>query len=86
VARPRVADREGGLQKLRVAADILNKQSPTADRGGPPAWGLGGGLTTATVNKLYVLRIICKGLGNGLILWHDLSTENGYDIWQMEYQ
>jgi len=25
----------------RVAADILNKQWRSADRGGPPAWGLG---------------------------------------------
>ena len=25
----------------RVAANKLNKQSRTADKGGPPAWGLG---------------------------------------------
>jgi hypothetical protein len=31
---------------IEVAAIILNKQSQTADRGCPPAWGLGGGLTT----------------------------------------
>ena len=30
----------------RVAANILNKQSQSADRGGPPAWGLGELLTT----------------------------------------
>ena len=30
----------------RVAANILNKQSRTADMGSPPAWGLGEVLTT----------------------------------------
>jgi len=30
----------------RVAVNILNKQSQTADRGGPPAWGMGEVLTT----------------------------------------
>ena len=30
----------------RVAANISNKQSWTADRCGPPAWGLGKVLTT----------------------------------------
>ena len=29
-----------------VAANILNKLSRTADKGGPPAWGLGEVLTT----------------------------------------
>jgi hypothetical protein len=38
MARPQVAD--GGY------ANILNKQSRAADKGGPPAWGLGVGLTT----------------------------------------
>jgi hypothetical protein len=44
VARPQVADGGDGLQTWRVAANILNKQSRTADRGGPPACGLGEGL------------------------------------------
>ena len=30
----------------RVTANILNKQSRTADRGGPPTWGLGEVVTT----------------------------------------
>jgi len=30
----------------RVVANILNKQSRTADKGGPPPWGLGEVLTT----------------------------------------
>jgi hypothetical protein len=43
MVRPRVADRGDGLQIWRVAANIFNKQSRTADRGGPTAWGLVGG-------------------------------------------
>jgi hypothetical protein len=40
MARPQVADGGDGLQIWRVAANILNKQSRTADKGGPPAWGV----------------------------------------------
>jgi hypothetical protein len=46
MARPQVADRGEGLQIWRTAANILNKQSRTADKGWHLAWGLGGGLTT----------------------------------------
>jgi hypothetical protein len=42
-ARPQVADGGDGFKIWRVAANIMNKLSRTADRGGPPAWGLGGG-------------------------------------------
>jgi hypothetical protein len=38
---------EEGCPIWRVASCILNKQSRTADKGRPPAWGLGEGLTTA---------------------------------------
>jgi len=31
----------------RVAANVLNKQSQSADRGSPPAWGLGEVVTTS---------------------------------------
>jgi hypothetical protein len=41
MARPRIADRGVGLQIWMVAANILNKQSRTADRGWPSS--LGGG-------------------------------------------
>jgi hypothetical protein len=41
-----VADGGDGLQIWRVAADILNKQSQTEDRGWPSSLGVGrGGLT-----------------------------------------
>jgi hypothetical protein len=43
---PQVVDGGDALLVWMVAADILNKQSQKADKGGPPAWGLGVGLTT----------------------------------------
>jgi hypothetical protein len=42
MARPKVADRGEGLQIWRAAANILNKQSRTADRGWPSSLGVGG--------------------------------------------
>jgi hypothetical protein len=41
MARPRVADRGDGLQIWRVAANILNKQSRTADSGRSSSLGVG---------------------------------------------
>jgi len=58
-----------GLEIRRVAANILNKQSRTADKGGPPALGLGVGLTTPHRIKCFLLRNVSKRLGPGLILW-----------------
>jgi hypothetical protein len=46
MASPRVADRGDGLQIWRVAANILNKQSSTADSGWSSRLGDGRGLTT----------------------------------------
>jgi len=51
----------------------LNSQrQPT--RGGPPACGLGVGLTTPHRKKSNALRNVSKGLGPVLILWNDLSN------------
>jgi hypothetical protein len=46
MARPQVADGGDALQVWRVAVNILNRQSRTAYKGGPPAWRLGVRLTT----------------------------------------
>jgi hypothetical protein len=43
MARPQVADREDTLQIWRVATNILNKQSRTADKGWPSTLGVGRG-------------------------------------------
>jgi hypothetical protein len=57
MARPQVADGGDGLQIWKVAANILNKQSRTADRGGPPAKRLGVGLTTPRLKNKLVTKI-----------------------------
>jgi hypothetical protein len=46
MARPQVADGGEGLQIWRVVANILNKQSRTADKGWPSSLGVGRGITT----------------------------------------
>jgi hypothetical protein len=43
MARPQVADGGDGLQIWRVAANILNKQSRTADKGWSSSLGFGRG-------------------------------------------
>jgi hypothetical protein len=54
MSRPRVAGREDGLQIWRVAANILNNHSRTADRGWPSSLGVVWEVITPTVKKLYV--------------------------------
>jgi hypothetical protein len=73
MARPQVEDGGDGLRIWWVTANILNKQSQAADMG-PPAWGLGVGLTNTHRKKVSLLRNITKGLGHGRIIWtNDLS-------------
>jgi hypothetical protein len=43
------------LQIRRVAINISNKQSRIADKGGPPAWGLGELATTSHLKTLTML-------------------------------
>jgi hypothetical protein len=68
MARPQVADKGDGFQIWRVAANILNKQSRTAEREWPSTLVVGRGLTTPHRKTLYLLRSIYKGLVNGRIL------------------
>jgi hypothetical protein len=76
MARPQVADGGDGLQMWRVAANILNKQSRTADMAWSSSLGVGRGLTTPTVKPFNLLRIVTKSLGPGRILWqNDVGTE-----------
>jgi hypothetical protein len=46
MARPRIADEEHSLQIWRLATNILNTQSQTADKRCSSSLGLGEGLTT----------------------------------------
>jgi hypothetical protein len=50
----------------------LSSSQPTV--GGPPAWGLGGGLTNLPRKTQCLLRITTHSLGTGRITWHNLST------------
>jgi hypothetical protein len=56
MARFQVADRGAGLQIWRVAVNILNKQSRTADRGWSSSLGAGRRLTTPTVKIIFVAK------------------------------
>jgi len=62
----------------RVAANILNKQSRTADKGWSPCLGIGRGANNSSLLKRISLRNIHRqSLGPGLTLWYDLSKEKG---------
>jgi hypothetical protein len=53
----RILRLDGGdvLQIWRVTVNILTKQSHTSDRGWPSSLAVGWGLTTPTINELYLL-------------------------------
>jgi hypothetical protein len=48
MARPQVADGEDGLQIWRVVANVLNKQSRTADTGWSSSLGVGRGANNSS--------------------------------------
>jgi hypothetical protein len=52
MARPQVVDGEDGLQVWRITANILNKQSHTANKGWSSCLGFGVGLQLTVKNKL----------------------------------
>jgi hypothetical protein len=62
MTRPQVAGGGDALKLWRAAANILNKQSRTADKDGPPAWRLDVGL------KIRLLRKTTRSLGPGRIV------------------
>jgi hypothetical protein len=49
MSRPQVADGGDGLQIWRVAANILNKQSRTADKGWSSSFGVGRGANNSSL-------------------------------------
>jgi hypothetical protein len=55
MALAQVADGGDGLQIWRVAANILNKQSRTADRGWPSSLGVGRGANNP--HRKYILYL-----------------------------
>jgi hypothetical protein len=62
MARPQVADGGDGLQLWREAANILNKQLRTADKGWSSSLGIGRGLTTPLREKISLLRNVHEAL------------------------
>jgi len=53
---------QDGLQMWRLAANILNKQSRTANKGDPSAWELGKGLITPHTKKINFSRNVTQCL------------------------
>jgi hypothetical protein len=59
----------------RVAANILIKQSRTADKGWSSSLGVGQGAYSSSLWKRIMLRAVHAGLGPGLILCYDIVTD-----------
>ena len=63
----------------RVTANILNKQSRTADTGFSSSLGAGRCANNSSQNKRIMLRNVnTESLGSVLILWHDPNNGNIY--------
>ena len=61
----------------RAAANILNKQSRTAEKGWSFSMGVGPDANNSSLLKHILLRNIHRqSLGPGLILWYDTSNES----------
>jgi hypothetical protein len=69
MTRPQVADRGDGLQIWRVAANILNEQSWTADSGWSSSLGVGRELTSFPRKNQYLLRNTTQSFGPRQIIW-----------------
>jgi hypothetical protein len=54
-----------GLQQWRLAANILNKQSRTDNKGWPSSLGVGSGVNNPSPRKRNLLRKLLKSLGLG---------------------
>jgi hypothetical protein len=68
MARPQVADGGNGLQIWKVAENILNKHSRTADEGWFSYLGVGRWANNSSPYKIILLRKFKRSLGHGLIL------------------
>jgi hypothetical protein len=60
MARPQVADGGDALQLRRVAANILNKQSRTAEKGWSSSLGVGHGANNSSQEKNKLVTNIQK--------------------------
>jgi hypothetical protein len=67
MAPPQVADEGDGLQIWRAAANVLNKQSRTVDKGWSSSLTIGRGANNSPQKKKKILRNVTKGLALGRI-------------------
>jgi hypothetical protein len=67
MARPQVADGGDALQVWRVAANILNNQSRTADKRWSSSFGVGREANNSHRKKISLLRKYTRSLGPGRI-------------------
>jgi hypothetical protein len=80
MARPQVADGGDGLQIWRVAANILNKKSRTADRG----WSSDLGVGWAANNSLICYEPYDRALDQDGFFGTTQAPKNEYEIWHLE--
>jgi len=66
--RPLVADGGNGLQIRKVAANILNKQSLTADNGWPSSLLVGRVSNSSSPKTFNLFRNVTQGTGVGGLL------------------
>ena len=70
----------------RVAANILNKQSRTADKEWSSSLGVGGGPNNSSPLTRNLLRNIhIQSLGPGLIFGTTQAKKEGHEIWYVEF-
>ena len=70
----------------RVAANVLNKQLRTADKGWSSSLGsFGEVLTTPHSKSVSCYESHTESLGHGLILGYDLSSGKSHEIWYLEW-
>jgi len=70
--------KEEQLPIWRVTANILNKQSRTADKGWSSILGVGSGANNSSLQKRILLQNVYKeSLGPGLILLCDIRNGKG---------
>jgi hypothetical protein len=62
MVHPQLMDGGEGLQIWKISANILNKQLWTAERGDPPAWGLGVELRSPHHKKLVCYELSQRAL------------------------
>jgi hypothetical protein len=85
IIAPQVEDGGDGLQIWRIAVNILNKQSRTADKGWSSRLGVGSGANNSSPYKIILLREFTRsfGYGYGCETW-SLILRKEHRLWVFE--